>query len=164
MFRLLTVLVAALALVGASSALGADPSAELRILGYDAPLNLFSTTAGPLCPTGTMDTEFDRIVTTGVGGGAAFDLFGSHWNEQAWSNGPSSVVSGTTTFTCPDGTLTVQWHSVGDASDLTPPLEGRFTVTGGTGAYAALSGEGAVSWDSTPVGFFFTFVGAVRSN
>ena len=165
MSRALIVLIATLAFLGAaSSAVAADSSQQFVVEGFGPPLNLFTSTAGPLCANGTMTVQIDEPTVTGVGNGAAFDLFGSHWNVHPWNNAPTWIVSGTTTFTCPNGSLTVEWHSVGDASDLTPPLEGRFTVVEGTGAYSGLSGSGAVSWDSTPVGFFFTFSGAVRSN
>ena len=164
MSRFLILLIGALALAGASaSTVGAAATEQLHVEGYSDPLNLFSSTAGPLCASGTLTTQQETIATTGDANGAAFDLFGAHWNVNAWNNRPSSVVVGTTTFSCPDGTLTVAWHTVGDPSDLTPPMSGRFKVVGGTGAYAGLEGDGAVSWNSTPVGFFFVFDGQIRS-
>jgi hypothetical protein len=114
-----------------------------------APIFEFNATAG-LCPTGrvtsfTIDDE--RSVLHGFGQGVAFQPWSPHWNPQAWFTAPLGVYFGTLTLTCEDGSgsITLSWQGPGSLSDFFEGVTGRFTVTGGTGAYATLGGHGSAT-------------------
>jgi len=161
--RLVKFLVIPLALAGVCTPVAsASGFQELQIAAFAAPYNVFSSSAGPICASGGFDFDLNKVVVTGVGNGSAFDFFGPKWNPQAWNHAPTMTVSGTNTLTCPNGSVTFAWHSVGDASDLTPPMMGHFKIVMSTGAYSGLQGEGTITWDSTPAGFEFILTGQVR--
>ena len=82
-------------------------------------------------------------------GGAIDDAgtFAATFTEQAGKQG-CDAVAGDDTFTGGSGTFST--HFVGlscqsSPDDPRPPFDGRFTITGGTGAYAGISGGGTIT-------------------
>lgn len=95
------------------------------------------TSSDPLCPSGTFTDDFAH---TAAWKGAASKLF---------------LLQGTSVYTCDNGSGTILaskqvFVSFNDDGSLT--ATGPFKITGGTGAYAALSGSGRNTGSASAAG------------
>jgi hypothetical protein len=120
----------------------------------------------PLCPFGQY-THTIEVIETGVPFQPPAPFVpGQYPTLQALLHAPTDIVKGTTTFVCADGTgtFTFQWHAHGQEpfTEFSNGIAGRFRVSGGTGSYSHLSGEGTLQslfGSCCGVGFSITFDG-----
>jgi hypothetical protein len=131
---------AAIATVSAVPAAATPPSA----LTIESTIVLDRTTFHAAPGRGTAEAYTSGSFTAS----GAFGDAGSHVDTLMFTgfNAPdSNVIHGTSTFTGARGTITAQFQALhSPVSD--PRFEGQWVISGGTGAYAGLHGEGTVTF------------------
>jgi len=132
-------LLALLAISPAAAAGGTRVSITINALAVET----FTTTGGALCPWGTATTDFGHF------GGSANSRAGSfHLTKE---------------LTCGDGTGTFTIRV--DAATVfgSPTDQGGWSVAGGTGDYANLSGGGSLVGTYVDGGIIDLYTGSVRN-
>ena len=133
MKRLLTLATAALTVIVLTLALGAGASSDKRFL-----LSWRGSFTGPNSGAGTFAV-----------GGALSDsgTFNATFTATP-GNDTCADVTGDETFTSTSGAFSTHFAGLScpaSPSDPRAPFDGRFTITGGSGAYTGLSGKGTIT-------------------
>ena len=151
---LLSFIVASLALfVVVGGALAATTSIRITAdYSSSAPGLMFFTGTNPLCASGTFTANW-QADTLGTVRAPVLDVFSGHVNNTAWNHVPTARWSGTDTYACSDGSgsFVIDWSGVGRVFEGSGVF-GTFRIVSGTGAYAALRGEGSLWYIIYPAG------------
>ena len=126
-------------LVAPTASAAAPPTTTIRIDIVFEVSEDFTTTGGVLCPSGTAETG---------------PIFAAGFGRMGLGNGTFHLIK---TLTCEDGSGTFQIKV--NAGQTPTGTIGGFSVVGGTGAYAGLSGGGSLVGTGTDVGINDLYTG-----